>query len=573
MTQSLARIRLGAAIALVAPLAFVWSGPSAAVEPSGERDLGAPAQVRPAALTAPLPQIASVEDAVRALLETPDELPLPVRKRAAALLAYYGAPDSRLLWQSDEAASAFLSRLTGASADGLTPDVYPIQPLADMRAPHRLALTREGQLRHAALTELTWSAFFLKFASEIKVGRFLPTKIDPKLYWQAKEIDQSAALSLVAALGSVDAFLAAWEPQIAAYQGLKTALSTYREIEARGGWGTVPVRDGLLKPGDVSDLVPPLRARLAVTDDARPAATPEAETVYDADLVAAVKRFQARHGLDADGVVGKQTTFQLNIPVDARIRQIILSMERWRWMPENLGEHYIIVNIAGYELKRVRGQRVEERMRVVVGKPYHQTPVFSDSMEYVEINPYWNVPTSIAVKEELPKLKTNPGATAAKGIEALSGDRVIPVTSIDWSRYSAANFPFRLRQKPGPANALGRVKFMFPNQFNVYMHDTPARSLFGEAQRAFSHGCIRLARPIDFAEQILSAVPGWDRARIEGVLQSGARTVVSLKQHMPVHLTYSTAWREPDGAVHFRPDIYNRDAKLHAALFGKAYAF
>jgi murein L,D-transpeptidase YcbB/YkuD len=273
--------------------------------------------------------------------------------------------------------------------------------------------------------------------------------------------------------------------------------------------------------------------------------------------------------MEPDGVLGPKTLFQLNISAEVRVRQIVANMERWRWMPEDLGDHYVIVNIAGFELKRVRANTVEERMRVVVGKPYHKTPIFSDKMEYLEINPYWNVPTSIATREELPKLQSDPSALAEKGFEVVRGDEVVDVRAINWSRYSRTNFPFRLRQRPGPSNALGRVKFMFPNRFNVYLHDTPAQSLFARAERAFSHGCIRVARPIDLAEQILAQKPDWSRRRIEKVLASGKRTVVPLSEPLNVHITYATAWRQSNDTVHFAPDIYRRDEALRRALFGK----
>ena len=518
-----------------------------------------------------------IEDPLRVrlldLLEEPQSLSLPIRKKLKALKAYYSDPSSPDLWQDDTLAAHFIRRLENAHKDGLGQRENLIEQLRAVRQVNRLALTQEAQLGQLAMAELYWSAGFLKYAAQLKKGRFLPTKIDSKLYWQPKEIDMVAALQLVSTLGDVDAFFDAWEPQLPTYKALKKALAEYQAIEAAGGWPNVDVID-VLKPGEAHDIVTQLRARLAVTEGADPAPPPEQEMIYGEDLQAAVKRFQRRHGLEDDGVVGKNTFFQLNIPVDARLRQVVLSMERLRWMPEDLGKHYIKVNIAGYELRRVENGQVRELMRVVVGRPYHQTPVFSETMTYVEINPYWNVPRSIAVGEELPKLQRSPGARAAKGFEAVVNDKLVPVTAINWSRYSRTNFPVRLRQRPGPNNALGRVKFMFPNRFNVYMHDTPARSLFGKSARAFSHGCIRLARPIDMAEQVLStSVPGWDRNRVEGVLESKKRTVVSLKSPIQVHVTYSTSWRDEDGDVQFRPDIYRRDAKLYAALFGKPYPY
>jgi len=246
-------------------------------------------------------------------------------------------------------------------------------------------------------------------------------------------------------------------------------------------------------------------------------------------------------------------------------------MERWRWMPEHLGDDHIIVNIAGFELKLVRGGEVEDRMAVVVGKPYHRTPAFSDAIRYVELNPYWNVPPSIALKEELPKLRQNPGGRASEGFEAVRGDAVYALTSINWAQYGPGNFPFQIRQRPGSNNALGRVKFMFPNKFNVYLHDTPAKSLFGRSERAFSHGCIRLSRPIDLAEEVLRP-DGWTRNKVDEVVASGKRTVVNLTTPLPVHITYLTAWVD-DGVANFRRDVYEQDAKLVAALEGQSVAW
>jgi len=320
--------------------------------------------------------------------------------------------------------------------------------------------------------------------------------------------------------------------------------------------------------------VPAIRARLSLTDGASGnVAAPEAQT-YDNALIESVKRFQASQGLDVDGVIGSTTIVAMNVPVQDRIESIILAMERLRWMPEDLGQQYLIVNIAGFELRRINAGQVEERMAVVVGKPYHRTPVFSDRIRFLEFNPYWNVPPDITIKEELPTLRKSPASLAAQGFEAVRGDQVIDLGSVDWSTFGAGHFPYQLRQRPGANNALGRVKFMFPNPHNVYLHDSPAQSLFGRNVRAFSHGCIRLSRPLELAEQVLrvSGVKGWTKDRINDVVASTKTTVVNLREPLPVHITYLTAWVD-DGVVNFRQDIYGHDAKLLAALEGKAIAW
>ncbi|MEE9587095.1 MAG: L,D-transpeptidase family protein [Hyphomicrobiaceae bacterium] len=510
-----------------------------------------------------LPVLEGLAGQIDTLLANPSDFPLATRSRNALLKAFYVEAGEASLWADNGRMTGLINRLMRAQDDGLEATDYPIAELQGM-----MHVASQTDDRGRAIIELWFTTYFLKYARDLKVGRFLPGKIDPKLYWQEKKIDDAEALHAFQSIGDVDRFYDNWQPSIPEYGKLRQTLSEYRIISDGGGWRQVSPGE-VLKPGATEPRVGELRARLAATDGAVPAGSVAEPNTFDDELIEAVKRFQSRHGLDADGIIGTKTLVQLNIPVDRRIRQIIVSMERWRWMPEDLGRHYIIVNIAGFELRRIRDRRLEEKMRVVVGKPYHQTPVFSNQVKYVEINPYWNVPYSIATKEELPKLQTNPAAIASKGFEVVSGDRVVSVTAVDWSQYSRKNFPFRLRQKPGPRNALGRVKFMFPNKFNVYMHDTPSRSLFARSARAFSHGCIRLGRPIDFAEQLLAGLPGWSRQRIDATVASQKRTVINLDAPVPVHLTYSTAWLGEDGTIQFRSDIYQRDVRLYAALFGK----
>jgi murein L,D-transpeptidase YcbB/YkuD len=527
--------------------------------------VGAPSQA--AVALSPADRVALRAEIVHLLVNEP-ELPLPVRQRAESLTAYYSDGAHPVLWLGEPRAEELIAWLRNAAEDGLDPAAYPADQLEKLAA-----AVGETNSLGKAIVELHFSAAFLQFASDLQVGRFLPHKVDPDFFQEGRSIDQLGALTLLSVSESLDRFFIQWQPQAPEYADLRAALADYRALAGAGGWPTVPLGESL-KPGMSDPRVPALRARLAVTDGADPMPPAGGELVFDDALIAVVKAFQARHGLDVDGIVGKGTVAALNVPVETRVQDIVLSMERWRWMPPDLGHNHLIVNIAGFELRRFANGTLEERMNVVVGRPYNKTPVFSDSIRYLEFNPYWNVPTGIAIKEELPKLKSNPAARAAAGFEAVRGDTVYPLTSINWSQYGPGNFPFQLRQRPGPNNALGRVKFMFPNQFDVYLHDTPARSLFDKAERAFSHGCIRLARPLDLAVQVLAVggVPGWDMARINAVVATQKRTVVNLAEPLPIHITYFTAWVD-QGIPNFRADIYGQDEKLNAALDGQALSW
>jgi murein L,D-transpeptidase YcbB/YkuD len=499
------------------------------------------------------------------LLAKDSDLPLPVRQRRAALLGYYSDDAGSLLWLGAERTADFIARLRAADTDGLDPAAYPADQLALL-----IASADKADKRTRSVIELHFSAALLEYASDLQVGRFLPRKVDPNFFVQERSIDQLAALRKLAASSSLDQFFNAWQPSAPEYAALKSALADYRALAAAGGWPSVPLGNPL-KPGMGDNRVAALRARLAVTGEAVPSVAADADSTYDEVLVGGVKAFQSRHGLDADGVIGAATIVALNVPVEARIQEIVVAMERWRWMPETSAAT-TSWSILQASISSVQDGKVEERMSVVVGKPYSRTPAFSDAIRYVELNPYWNVPTGIALKEELPKLRKNPSARANAGFEAVRGDKVFALTDINWSQYGPGNFPFQIRQRPGKTNALGRVKFMFPNRFNVYLHDTPATSFFERSERAFSHGCIRLSRPIDLAEQVLSAVPGWTRSRVDAVVASGDRTVVNLTTPLPIHITYLTAWVD-NGTANFRRDIYEQDVKLMAALNGQSVAW
>ena len=264
------------------------------------------------------------------------------------------------------------------------------------------------------------------------------------------------------------------------------------------------------------------------------------------------------------------TRAELNVSVERRVEQLELNLERWRWLPQDLGRRHIIVNIAAFELEVVEDEAVVLAMRVVVGRPYHNTPVFSDTMRYIVLNPYWEVPRKIAVQEILPRIKRDPSYLAREKLRVFKGwgleAREVDPATVNWSAITPANFPFRLRQDPGPLNALGRVKFVFPNKFNVYLHDTPSRQLFEKTQRDFSHGCIRIQKPIDLAVYLLRQDPRWNRDALLRALDKAVDRSVPLPEPIPIHLLYWTAWADGDGTIQFRPDIYGWDAPLLGAM-------
>ncbi len=498
---------------------------------------------------------------ISAIVESEDLLPLPLQQVREFLKFYYLADQGAPLWIGTGRMGELIAYLRRAEEDGLFAHDYPVDYLETLQ--NRLGEDISAQ----AEAELYFTAFFLNYASDLKVGRFIPRKVDPDIYVQVKQIDPLETIRRLSRTTSIRQFFREWQPLNPEYRELRRMLTIHREIAANGGWGKISIGEGALKPEMRDPRIAELRNRLESSGDI--SHQNHDRDVYDEGLGIAITGFQRRHGLDADGVVGKKTFFALNISVEERIRQIEVNMERWRWLTEDLGDHYILVNIAGFQLERVRDGVIEETMRVVVGRPYRQSPVFSDSIKYLEFNPTWTAPYSIAVRDELPVLQSNPAHLVELGFEALQNGQSVNIMTVDWNQYDRHHFPFTLRQAPGPRNALGRVKFMFPNEHSVYLHDTPSRSLFARTTRAFSSGCIRLQRPLELAEQVLrlQGVGGWPRSRIDQTISSRKRTVVKLAKPLNVHLTYSTAWVGEGGTLNFRPDIYGRDKKLYRALF------
>ena len=405
-----------------------------------------------------------------------------------ALRQFYLERDFRPLWSKAggvrEQARELSERLVNAREDGLVP--------ADYDASFISRILEKDDVAARADLEFQLSRAYLRYGADISAGRVDPARVDKELYIHPKAVPQA---ELLAAAGQPDFsyYLDGLAPQSRNYERLKAALADYRQLADAGGWGTVGESE-TLKPGISDAAIVSLRKRLAASGDL--GADAVSSTRYDEALEVAVKEFQYRHGLTVDGAVGKNTRTALNVPVEVRIEQMLLNMERRRWMPDDLGQTYVFVNMADYVLKVVDGAKTILDTRVVIGKPYHRTPVFSDRMRYIVINPYWTVPPSIARNEILPKLRKNANYLNEKNMKLFSGwnasAKVLDPHTIDWKSTKKRGFPYKIRQESGKGNALGNIKFMFPNRFNVYLHDTQSRKLFSRTVRSFSHGCIRV---------------------------------------------------------------------------------
>jgi murein L,D-transpeptidase YcbB/YkuD len=461
---------------------------------------------------------------------------------------------------------AFIERVRSVTDDGLDPARYRVNEIETRLA--RLAGDDQATLDELTDLELLLSDAWLTLAGHLLRGRVDPERLYGQWLATPRERDLVALLDTALASGEPDRALDELAPSYTAYGRLRTALAQLRTIDPATEPGRVA--SGIaLRLGEDDERVPSIRRRLRFLGDLPESANLD-DTRFDGQVDAALLSFQARHGLESDGIFGRGTRAMLNASIADRIAQVEANMERFRWLPQTVDSRHLRVNIADFSLELVEDDVPVMTMDVIVGKPYRQTPVFSGSMSYLVFSPAWHLPPTISRKDILPRLKRDPLSLNEDGIRVLSGwgenEREIDPTTVDWRRVSANNLPYHFRQDPGPQNALGRVKFMFPNRFSVYLHDTPARELFDRAQRDFSSGCIRVQRPQDLAVHLLLEDPAWTPERVAEAMESGTEQTVSLPRALPVHLYYLTAWVDDDGELQFREDIYGRDKALIDAL-------
>ncbi|MCU0615053.1 MAG: L,D-transpeptidase family protein [Desulfobacterales bacterium] len=475
-----------------------------------------------------------------------------------------------------ENVNIFLTALKTADQHGLRPEIYHVSTIDEtLEALKKMEQTGpDPDIYLLVDLELLLTDSFLTFGSHLLAGQVNPETFDPEWIANRRGADMAMVLQNALNFGNIYESLRSLWPKHEGYVRLHETFNQYRLLLENGAkWPLVPPGPKM-ELGDRNDRVAMLRARLADEPELQGEFLAGETDLFDNSLEMAVMDFQNRHGLDVDGIVGRATLAALNTSLEEKVERIRLNLERWRWIPEDLGVRNVQVNIANFHLKVVEQEQTVLEMKIIVGKDYRKTPVFSDKIYYMVLNPSWNVPRSIAINDKLPLIRKNPGYLVKQKMRVYSswksGAREINPYDIDWGTVTKSNFRYRLRQEPGPNNALGRIKFMFPNRFNVYLHDTPSRELFNKTSRTFSSGCIRIQKPEELALYLLKDDPRWTPEKFQKTLDTMKEQSIRLPSPVPVHLLYWTVFVDDDGVVQFRNDIYGRDAQLAKALEEKA---
>jgi L,D-transpeptidase YcbB len=487
---------------------------------------------------------------------------------AVLVESFYKGRNYRPAWSRDghlAQADTLITAVEEAYGDGLTPDYYHlglIKSLVD-RTEKKLSAPL-----HAADLDILLTDAFITLGCHLSGGCVNPVTIESEWFTKRMDVDVSSVLERALKRKKIGEALLRLRPEQGSYTRLRQVLGQYRERAAKGEWPRVSGGPAL-KKDSTSYRVSELRRRLAASGDLE---TDEAKAgnLFDEKLEQSVTSFQKRHGLKDDGVVGPVTLKALNVSLKQRIRQIELNMERLRWVLGNMEQRCIVVNIADFKLNVIENGSSVLSMKVVVGKPYQRTPVFTAKMTHLVINPAWNIPESIARDEILEKIKEDPRYLPQENIKVLKGwgarEKEVDPETINWSKITPDKLIYKFRQEPGPSNPLGGIKFMLPNKFDVYLHDTASKRLFSENVRTFSHGCTRIEKPIELGEYLLRDAPGWTRERLLDSIEAGTQQKVLIPKPLNVHFLYLTAWVDSGGTVQFRNDIYGRDRVLDEAL-------
>ena len=466
---------------------------------------------------------------------------------------FYKNENYQLIWIDGDRPSnryrQLVKVLDAADDHGLPPDLYKV-PIEDPEG-KKVRIPADS----APKLDVQATAAFFRYFMHLTAGRLDPHALESQWTLKPEKPELVAALTNAVEHDNLNEAMDKLKPASPEYAELQKALARYRGIAAKGGWPTVANAKSL----------PALRHRLAMEGDLDASHEKDESPIYDATLVDAVKRFQERHRIKPDGIVNTETLKAMNVPVESKIRTIELNLERWRWMPDTMPARYIMVDVPDYRFDAIENGKSVLDMRVVVGAPDKKTPIFADEMTTVIFSPYWNVPPDIAKNETVPRAAKDPGYLARNNMEVVDASgQSVDASSVDWSNPGA----LRIRQRPGGENALGGVKFIFPNNFNVYLHDTNAGKLFDRIERGLSHGCVRVEEPGKLAQYVLRDFPEWTPEAIAEAMQSGKERGVKLKTPIPVYIVYMTAWVH-QGGVRFLKDIYGHDAEQSAQLWPK----
>jgi murein L,D-transpeptidase YcbB/YkuD len=517
-----------------------------------------------------------------------------------AVAHLYEERQFRSSWSDPIRLNQLVVALADLESDGLDPRDYHLDALTairdELRGAKTLSAAEQGDLDLIATDALALALYHLY------AGKVDPIKISAQWNFDMRPLRNEDALRVLLEVldsGRIREVLAAARPQHVWYELGRERLRQYRRIADEGGWPSI-TPGPTLKPGVTDERVGVLRRRLRITGDLPVPGSAESSTptptsasaptagstdgsiaggsatnaesidpanVYDAAVEAGVRHFQQRHALGTDGAVGPATLAALNVPVATRIDQLRLNLERGRWVLHEIKGEFVLVDVAGFYVSYFRDDKPIWTSRVVVGRPYRETPIFKSEITYVVFNPTWTVPPGILAKDKLPAIRRDPGYLKRNNIRVIdSHGREVAASAVDWQRYSAGNLPYQLRQDPGPDNALGLVKIMFPNPYLVYLHDSPAKALYERDERAFSSGCIRVQKPFELTELVLNDPERWNQTTMQAAIKTGETQTVNLRKPLPVLILYWTAQPTADGQIIFRNDVYGRDPPLLRAL-------
>ena len=477
---------------------------------------------------------------------------------------FYSNRDFEPAWNNAKNKKDLIESLESSFDEGLIPNDYHLERIKKLQEK-----SQKSKLSHEekADLDLLMTDAIILYASHLLEGKLEQSDLRKTWDVERNEGPSNPDSLLTASLHNnrIKVVLEEFKPTHYMYKLMKLQLKKLRKEAADGGWPEVSEGE-TLKPGDTAARVVEIRQYLSAVGDLKKYSV-ENEEVFDSVLEEAVKDFQIRHKLTSDGVIGKGTIEQMRVPIEDRIDMIILNLERTRWVFQHPDDDFLLVNIAGFHVKRITNKQEVFDSRVIVGKYHKESPVFKGVMKYIVMNPTWTLPYSISTHETLPRLKKDPGYLAAKHMEVMDRNgNILDPSSIDWSQYSRGNFPFIIRQKAGPWNALGEVKFMFPNKYAVYLHDTPSRGLFNRQDRAFSHGCIRTEDKWGLMMSLMDDPAVWNMDKINEILKSGKTTTITLPKPVNIYLIYLTAAVDQENNLMFMKDVYKRDKAVITAL-------